>query len=164
MVVVDQTDFRNAMARFASGVTVVTTKNAEGAPVGFTASAFSSLSLDPPLVLVCLQKDAESYPAFIAADNMAISILAAGQDETAWRFAKRGTDKFSGIAINQGEVTGLPLIAGALVQLECRIAERLPGGDHTILIGEVLRAQTDMDGEPLLHFNRLMGRFNPVTT
>lgn len=163
MVVVDQTAFRNAMAHFASGVTVVTARSAEGAPVGFTASAFSSLSLDPPLVLVCLQKDADSYPTFAIAEHMAISILAAGQDDTAWRFAKRGIDKFAGIDVEQGSVTSLPLITGALVQLECRITERLPGGDHTILVGEVLHAATDDAGEPLLHFNREMGRFAPVT-
>ena len=164
MSVVEQVDFRNAMARFASGVTVVTTTSEQGEPVGFTASAFSSLSLDPPLVLVCLEKKADSHAAFERAEQFAISILAEGQDDAAWRFASRGTDKFSGFESVPGPKTGLPLVPGALVHLECRMHERLPGGDHTILIGQVLTAQTDDGAAPLLHYNRLMGRFQPNAT
>jgi flavin reductase ActVB len=160
MTTVDTTAFRNAMARFASGVTVVTTTDAEGKPWAFTASAFLSLSLDPPLVLVCLEKRAESHPAFEQATHFAISILAEGQTDTAWRFATRGADKFAGVEVERGPETGLPLIPGAMVHLECRMYERLPGGDHTILLGEVLRADSN-DRPPLLHFNRLFGSFQP---
>jgi flavin reductase ActVB len=161
MVAVEPAAFRNAMSEFASGVTVVTTNSPEGAPVAFTASAFSSLSLDPPLVLVCLEKKADSHPAFEQAEQMAISILAAGQDDVAMRFATRGTDKFAGFESEPGEVTGLPLVPGALVHLECRIADRLPGGDHTILVGEVLTANTHRR-EPMIHHNRRFGRFQPT--
>lgn len=160
MVTLDQTAFRNALARFASGVTVVTTAEPGGPPVGFTASAFSSLSLDPPLVLVCLEKKAESHSAFSTADHFAISVLAEDQGDTAWRFAKRGTDKFAGFESEPGEATGLPLVPGAHVQLECRMYDRLPGGDHTILIGEVLSARSDDESAPLVHYNRLFGRFH----
>jgi flavin reductase ActVB len=160
MVVVDSTAFRNAMARFASGVTIVTTVDENGTSWGFTASAFSSLSLEPPLVLVCLEKKAESHPAFAATQRFGISILATGQDDIAWRFAKRGTDKFGGFETTPGEATGAPLIPGALVQLECQMHERLEGGDHTILVGAVLTA-SNTESEPLLHYNRIFGRFQP---
>ncbi len=155
--VLDPVDFRNAMARFASGVTIVTTRAGDNL-VGFTASAFSSLSLDPPLVLVCLEKKADSWEAFMAAERFAVSILAAGQWDLAIRFATKGIDKFDGAPMTTGELTGLPLIAGAIVHLECRIYDRPDAGDHTILVGEVLRA-VNTDGEPLLHFNRSSGRF-----
>ena len=161
MVAVESTAFREAMSRFASGVTVVTTNSSEETPVAFTASAFSSLSLDPPLVLVCLEKKADSHPAFELAETMAISILAAGQDDVAMRFASRGTAKFAGFQTESGEATGLPLVPGALVHLECRVHNRLPGGDHTIIVGEVLTAQTH-EREPLLHHNRRFGTFKPT--
>ena len=153
-------DFRNALARFASGVTIVTTVDGGGRRAGFTASAFSSLSLDPPLILVCLEKRAESYPTFDAAEHFAVSILATGQTDVALRFATRGIDKFAGAPVVPGELTGMPLIEGAIAHLECRVHDRPDGGDHTIIIGEVLRAAST-DGEPLLHFNRKFGRFEP---
>lgn len=157
---VDGMAFRNAMSRFASGVTIVTAHNDSGEPWGFTASAFSSLSLEPPLVLVCLDKRADSHPVFERAGNFAVSILAHGQDDLAMKFATRGADKFGGLEVLKGMTTGLPLIPGAHVHLECRIHDRLPGGDHTILVGEVLSADSD-DQPPLLHYNRSFGRFHP---
>lgn len=160
MTTVESTAFRNAMAQFASGVTVVTTRDVDGVPWGFTASAFSSLSLDPPLVLVCLEKKADSHPAFERADQFAVSILAEHQGDTALRFATRGADKFGGLDMVEGEATGLPLVPDAMVHLECRIHDRLPGGDHTILIGEVLTARIE-DKPPLLHYNRRFGAFQP---
>ncbi|MGH2587312.1 MAG: flavin reductase family protein [Dehalococcoidia bacterium] len=160
MTTVDLTAFRNAMASFASGVTVVTTVDEDGTLWGFTASAFSSLSLDPPLILVCLEKRADSHPAFERADHFAVSILAEHQQDTAMRFATRGIDKFGGIETLQGDATGHPLVPEAMAHIECRIVERLPGGDHTILIGEVLTARTD-DRPPLLHYNRRFGAFHP---
>src|SRR5581483_3851637 len=118
-------------------VTIVTTIDGSGRPNGFTASAFSSLSLDPPLVLVCLEKRANSYDAFMQADKMAISVLAEDQLDLGLRFARKDIDKFEGLNAKAGEATGLPLIDGATVHLECRMYERLAGGDHTILVGEV---------------------------
>lgn len=155
---VDPMDFRNAMSQFASGVTIVTTRDADGKPWGFTASAFSSLSLDPPLCLVCLERKAESFAAFETADSMSISILATGQDEIAMRFATRGADKFSPTPTTDGETNGDPLIDGALAQVECAIQDRLDGGDHIILVGKVLKAKT-VDTQPLLHYNRSFGVF-----
>ena len=157
-MVVEQIAFRNAMACFASGVTVVTTRDAGGTLWGFTASAFSSLSLEPPLVLVCLDKRAESHATFERAEHFAISVLAESQQEIAMRFATRGRDKFGGFDVVEGPETGLPLVPGAMVHLECRMFDRLPGGDHTILLGEVLSA-SNWDVPPLLHYNRQFGRF-----
>lgn len=159
MTTIDTTAFRDAMARFASGVTVVTTVDETGTPWGFTASAFSSLSLDPPLVLVCLDKLAESHAAFERAEHFAVSILADHQSEAALRFATRGADKFGGFETEEGGITGLPLVPGAMAHLECRMHDRLPGGDHTILVGEVLRAHSE-DLPPLLHHNRTFGSFH----
>lgn len=159
--VVESVDFRNAMARFASGVTVVTTVDVAGQRHGFTASAFSSLSLDPPLVLVCLEKKANSYAAFMAADKLGVSVLASGQDAVLWRFASKDVDKFVDMPISAGPATGAPLIDGALVQLECRVYDRLEGGDHTIILGEVL-AVVNNEADPLVHYNRKLGGFAAV--
>ncbi len=158
----DDRAFRNAMAQFASGVTVVTTRDGNGRFQGFTASAFCSLSLDPPLVLVCLEKRAHCYEAFVHTSHIAISVLASGQLDLAWHFATKQEDKFERIAIEPGPVTGLPLIPGATVHLECEMHDRLDGGDHTILIARVLRAEST-DQPPLVHFNRRFGDFAPAS-
>ena len=150
--------FRNAMARFASGVTIVATKSGDGTPVGFTASAFCSLSLNPPLLLVCLQKDADCYAAFMEAEHFAVSILAHGQSAIARRFATKAIDKWQEMPVVRGERTRLPLIEGASAHAECLMLDRVDGGDHTILIGEVISASSTND-EPLVHFNRQFGRF-----
>jgi flavin reductase ActVB len=147
------------MSQFASGVTIVTTRDGGTGPVGFTASAFSSLSLDPPLVLVCLDKRAECYDAFSGAKTMGISILAAGQDAIAMRFASRGADKFGPGGLDDGKVTGAPLVTGATAQLECEIIDRPAGGDHTILIGRVMLAKV-IDTPPMIHYNRKFGQFS----
>lgn len=157
----DQTDFKSALARFASGVTVVITRNGSGAFVGFTASAFSSVSLEPPLVLVCLQKDADSYAAFMNTDAFTVSILAAGQAGLAKRFATKSIDKLDGVSTVPAPDSGIPCIEGASAWLDCRMHSRADGGDHTILIGEVLAAGA-ADAQPLLHFDRTFGRFDPV--
>lgn len=157
----NDTDFRNALARFASGVTVVLTRNSGGAFVGFTASAFSFLSLDPPLVLVCLQKDADCYPAFMEAQRFTVSILSAGQSDLAVRFATKSIDKLRGVATVPLPGSGLPSVDGASAWLDCRMHSRPDGGDHTILIGEVLAASAT-DAPPLLRFDRGFGRFDPA--
>ncbi|HUF52943.1 MAG TPA: flavin reductase family protein [Dehalococcoidia bacterium] len=157
----DPAEFRDAMARFASGVTVVTTRDTAGAFVGFTASAFTSLSLNPPLMLVCLQKDADCYQAFTDSDEFAVSILATGQSSLATRFATKGIDKWDGTPSITGPNTGIPMIEACSAQIECRVHSRPDGGDHTILIGEVIWADSHPQCAPLLHFNRTFGRFTP---
>jgi flavin reductase ActVB len=157
---VDPTAFRGALSRWASGVTIVTCEGPEGEPVGFTASSFSSLSLDPPLVLVCIDKRADSYEIFMSAPRWAISVLGVEQADVALKLATKGPNKFEGVSVVAGPETGLALFEGAIAHLECRAHERLAGGDHTILVGEVLGVEV-REGEPLLHFHRKFGRFEP---
>ena len=149
---VDRGAFRDALARWASGVAVVTTVDGGGRPWGFTASAFSALSLEPPLVLVCLDRGADCYPAFLDADGFAVNVLGTGHEGLARRFATRGEDKFRGAAFDLGPL-GVPVLVDALAVIVCRTVDRLPGGDHTIFLGAV-RAGWVGAGEPLVYFER----------
>lgn len=153
-------DIRPLCAAFASGVTVVTTA-AGGVPLGFTATSFSSVSLDPPLVLVCLDLRADCHAAFAGADRMGISVLSSGQLDVAMRFAKKGEDKFRGIPVSPGSIVDVPLIEGALVHLECRMHTRTPAGDHTLLLGEVVAGRR-FDGAPLVYHDRSFVRTMPL--
>ena len=145
-------EFRDAMSRFASGVTVVTTVDAEGVPRGYTASAFTSLSLDPPMVLTTLAGTAESHPAFVTADTFAVSVLRPHHHEIAMRFASKGTDKFAGDDFTPGRL-GLPVLPDALAVVECRIEALFPGGDHTIITGRVEHVWSH-EGPALVYFMR----------
>jgi flavin reductase (DIM6/NTAB) family NADH-FMN oxidoreductase RutF len=146
---IDEAGFRLAMSHFASGVTVVTTEH-EGTPYGMTVASFASLSLRPPLVLICIEKSVKSHDAIAAAGQFGVSILAQSQTEISNRFASKIDEKFTGVAVRRGEL-GMPLIEGAICTLECRIHSELPGGDHTIFVGEVIHADT-ADAAPLLYF------------
>ncbi len=147
---IDDETFRIALGRFATGVTVVTLRDAGGEDRGMTATAFASLSLDPPLVLVCIGHAASIAPALSRARHFAVHVLAADQVALARRFAEKDGDRFDGLAVRRG-LEGLPLLDGALTTLQCRIHARHPGGDHEIVVGEVLEA-TGRDGAALLHF------------
>ncbi|MFP5245452.1 MAG: flavin reductase family protein [Thermoanaerobaculia bacterium] len=146
---IDDARFKLAMSHFASGVTVVTTEN-EGTPYGMTVASFASLSLHPPLVLICVEKNVKTHDAISGARAFGVSILGQNQADVSGRFASKSDDKFSGVATRRGEL-GVPLIDGAICTLECRVQEALPGGDHTIFVGEVVDAQT-ADGAPLVYF------------
>ena len=146
----DKSLFRAALGRLATGITVITTRDHHGVDHGMTVSAFSSLSLDPPLVLACIDEAATVAEPLAVADHFGVSVLASDQEGVSRRFATQDTDRFDGIAITRG-AGGVALIDGALTQLECRIVARYPGGDHTIVVGEVLQAQT-RDADPLLYF------------
>ena len=145
----DEAAFKLAMSHFASGVTVVTTEH-EGKAFGMTVASFASLSLHPPLVLICIEKSVKTHDAIAAAGKFGVSILRSDQQEISSRFASRAEDKFSGVDVRRGEL-GLPLITGALTTLECSVENRLPGGDHSIFIGKVVDAQTT-EGVPLIYF------------
>ena len=147
---ISEDEFRSALSRFPSGVTVVTTKDAENRFHGITVSAFSSVSLDPPLVLICIERAAYSHPAFIESGVFAVNVLSSEQSELSERFASPLENKFDGIDFTVGEL-GLPLIAGCLANLECKVRNTGDGGDHTIFIGEVEFAEI-RDGDPLLYF------------
>ncbi|MFG2311829.1 flavin reductase family protein [Streptomyces sp. NPDC048566] len=147
-------DFRAAMARFASGVVVVTTRDADGEPRGFTASSFCSVSLRPQLVLVCLANSADSYAAFASCGPFAVSVLGSEHDALATRFATRGANKFAsgGLSLTPG---GLPAVAGALAELDCEVHARHQAGDHMILVGRVSGARLGLDtAAPMVHYER----------
>lgn len=147
---IDEALFKLAMSHFASGVTVVTTEH-DGTPYGMTVASFASLSLHPPLVLICIEKSVKTHDMLAAAGKFGVSILAQEQAEVSGRFAsKKIEDKFAGVAWSRGEL-GMPLIDNAICGLECRIEHELPGGDHTIFVGEVVTARTT-EGPPLVYF------------
>ena len=146
---IDQNEFRRVLGHFASGVTVVTTCHAD-VYYGITVSAFASLSLVPPLVLICIDRRAPSHTALQGAGSFAVNILAEDGERLSRQFASRELDRFKGVAFHTG-LTGAPLLDEALATVECRIVQEAPGGDHTIFIGEVLAAAT-RPGKPLLYF------------
>ena len=133
----DPREFRGALGAFPTGVTVITTRDGDGARVGITANSFNSVSLDPPMVLFGLARSARSLSAFNQAEHWAVHILSAGQEALSNRFAKSGEDKFAGVEIEEG-IAGLPLLAGCAARMQCRTAFRYEGGDHLIFVGEVL--------------------------
>jgi 4-nitrophenol 2-monooxygenase / 4-nitrocatechol 4-monooxygenase, reductase component len=154
---VDKNLFRDVMGRFASGVTVITTR-AGGADHGTTASAVSSLSMEPPMVLVCLNQTSVTQAAVREAACFAVNILGADQGDIAFQFAtKSGSDKFEGVDVARGR-RDVPLIARALAHLECRVAELVVGGTHTVFLAEVEQADAG-EGAPLTYFRGKFGRF-----
>jgi flavin reductase (DIM6/NTAB) family NADH-FMN oxidoreductase RutF len=161
--VIGPDEFRHALGHFATGVTVVTAMDESGQPTGLTASAVSSVSLDPPLVLVCVSHNAHCYPAFQAGGKFAVNVLASDQEAVARRFASSsltGAQKFEGVAYRKGTL-GVPLVTDALAEFECTIVHAYPGGDHMIFVGQIeaVDARGDRGREPLLyyrgHFDRL---------
>lgn len=152
---VDPSLFKQALGQFASGITVVTTRDAGGSLRGLTVSAFCSLSLDPPLVLVCIDDRAESNGAFEESGVFGVSVLADGQEEIARRFAQQA-DKFGMADLETGRL-GVALVKGALAQIECRLHAAHDGGDHTIYVGEVVRLAV-RPGRPLLYHGGAYGR------
>ena len=142
---------RKIMGRFATGVTVVTTAGSRGMG-GLTANAVASLSLDPPLVLVAVDKRAGSYPEIKENGCYAANILSADQEEISKRFATPGPKDFSGLKWKVA-VTGAPIIEDSLGFVDCRLADILPGGDHDIFIGEIVAGDVRDDGQPLLYFS-----------
>jgi flavin reductase (DIM6/NTAB) family NADH-FMN oxidoreductase RutF len=144
----DPRELRRALGQFATGVTVMTARAEDGSRVGVTANSFSSLSLDPPLVLWCLDRTAPSKPVFEAASHFAVNVLSAGQHFLSRQFATPAEDKFVGVACEEG-LRGLPLLAGALARFVCRSVRQVEAGDHVIVIGEVERFET-FEGEPLV--------------
>jgi flavin reductase (DIM6/NTAB) family NADH-FMN oxidoreductase RutF len=145
---IDPRELRNALGMFATGVTVVTTLNGEGSPIGLTCNSFSSVSLTPPLVLWSLSLYSPSLPAFLKAPYFAINILAAEQEALSRRFSTPVKDRFAELEWAPGE-GGIPLIKGSAAQLQCRNETRHYSGDHVVLIGQVVKF-TYRDAEPLV--------------
>ncbi len=144
----DGRDLRRALGTFATGVTIITTRDDAGRLYGLTANSFNSVSLDPPLVLWSLSRRAGSYPAFQSATHFGVNVLAGEHRELCARFAQPHPDKFAGIDYRLGYY-GVPLITGAAAHFECRIEHRYDGGDHVIFVGRVERYDYELK-PPLL--------------
>ena len=141
--------FRAALGMFATGVTIVTARDADGAPIGLTANSFNSVSLDPPLVLWSLARQAGSLPHFSRGSHYAINILAAEQRDLAERFSRRGPDRFAGVAFREGSM-GAPILEGAAAVFECFNRSRYAEGDHVIFVGEVEHCLRRVGAQPLI--------------
>ena len=146
---------RAALSEFATGVTIVTTAQADGTPVGLTVNSFNAVSLTPPLVLWSLDKGSRTIDAFTKNDCFAVHILAADQEALAMRFASRDQDRFAGLDTTAG-MGGVPLIPGALACLQCRVHQQVEAGDHIIFIGWVgtVTAATHATVPPALGYHR----------
>ncbi|QBJ97749.1 flavin reductase [Rhodococcus sp. ABRD24] len=147
---IDIERFREAMTRFPSGVTIVTTTDSTGKPRGFTATSFCSLSAEPALVLVCVANTAECHEVFLSADRWNVHFVAPGQTDLAIRFATRGADKFGG-GVAKTDALGQPHILDSSVTLRCAAFSKHPGGDHTILIGRVDDVEFGNDEPTVYH-------------
>lgn len=146
----DPRTFRDIAGRFATGVTVITTIDSSGNPVGMTVNSFTSLSLDPLLVLFNIDKKATLYDEFMKTESFGVNILCREQEELSNHFSKRGIDRFDGVTYTQ-DVTGAPILNGVLAYIDCTVTKRFEGGDHTIVLGEVQGGQW-YDKEPLLFY------------
>ncbi|MEG3617397.1 flavin reductase family protein [Magnetovibrio sp. PR-2] len=148
---IDAREFRDAMGSFATGICVVTANNAGGEAIGMTVNSFSSLSLEPPLVLVCLGVDSARSQALINAGRFNISILSDQQMDASNHFAQPGQGLAGEGMVEMGG-NGAPVIPGAAAQIECDVEAKHPGGDHTILVGRVTQLSTNVDTQPLLYY------------
>ena len=150
-------DFRRACGRFATGVVIASVMDPEGTPRGLTVNSFTSVSLDPPLVLVSVAHRASVMETFREASFFAVNVLGAGQRALSDRFARTGEDRFDGLDWTAGE-TGTPLLDGTLAEIECAVRYRFTAGDHDLIVGEVVRTEV-REGAPLVYFS---GRYRKL--
>jgi flavin reductase (DIM6/NTAB) family NADH-FMN oxidoreductase RutF len=145
--------FRKACGYWATGVSIVTTRDTDGKAYGLTMNGLTSLSLDPPLFIICVDNKSDTLEPMKRSGAFCINVLSAGQQELSNRFAKKGPDKFEGVEHQSGP-TGSPRLAGYLLGIECKVKEVHPGGDHHIFVGEVvsLDLPTSEDLQPLLYY------------
>lgn len=158
---IDPSEFRRVMGHFATGITIVTSRGPAGQPCGLTVNAFSSVSLEPMLVLVCVEQAADSHDCIRDTGVFAVNVLGESRGErlsrrfAAWRLE----EKFDGVAYRE-ERTGAPILEDALAWLDCRIKQAIPAGDHTMFLGEVIAADA-REGTPLLFYRGGYGRLVP---
>ena len=160
---VDPREFRSALGSFATGVTIVTTMSEDGEPVGLTANSFSSVSLDPPLVLFCLDRRSYSYAHFQTSTHFVVNILSAEQVDISNHFAKPSVDKWDDVSFDLCGV-GCPAFSDALAVFECQTREIHEAGDHIIIIGEVESFSRRETGDPLLYFRGRYGKIGAEAT
>ncbi len=159
----EASDLRGVMRRFATGITVVTARPAAGPPLGVTVNSLTSVSLEPPLVLICIANYLRMHAAIHNAGHYAVNLLDAGQEPLSRRFAGQpaGRDPFAGLKVAPGPATGAPLLPAGLGHLECRLVASYPGGDHTIFLGEVLAAATSAEQPALVDY---LSRYHELRT
>lgn len=143
-------EFRHACGRFATGVTIASVLDSQRMPHGLTVSSFTSVSLEPPLLLICLGHAVTCIDLFRASEYFGINILAEDQQSLSERFARKGEDRFNGLAWHPG-ATGVPLLDGALATIECGVHQRFTSGDHDILVAEMVGMEV-FEGEPLIYY------------
>jgi flavin reductase (DIM6/NTAB) family NADH-FMN oxidoreductase RutF len=147
---IDPFEFRQLLGHFATGVTILTTKTPEGRPLGMTANSLSSVSLNPPLISVCVDREAEMHPVILQAPEFVVNVLASPQEALARRFSDKHEDRFDGIGYHLSP-EGLILLDGVLAHLVCERQTTYPAGDHTLVLGHVIGGTTG-DGRPLLYY------------
>ncbi|MDZ7291635.1 MAG: flavin reductase family protein [candidate division KSB1 bacterium] len=160
---IDSNLFRQVMSRFATGITIVTTRAGETIH-GLTVNSFCSVSLDPPLVLICVDKRAHSHDLIVQGGNFAVNFLTATQEEIARRFATNNlpaSKRFAGVQFRT-EVTGAPIFDESLGWLDCQLFATYPGGDHSIFVGEVVALGQTQEQTPLLYFRSTYQKLDPV--
>ncbi|WP_127088628.1 flavin reductase family protein [Aquabacter cavernae] len=148
-----QAHLKEAMSRYPSGVVIVTMRDRDRTPRGFTASSFTSVSMNPPMVLICLAEGAECHPHFVSAETFAVSVLRPEHKDLALTFAKRGEDKFATEALRPN-AHGLDVVEDAVATLVCRTREAIPCGDHTVILGEVQETALGDPGPALAYHQR----------
>ena len=153
-----KSEMRQALGTFATGVTVVTARAETGEPVAMTVSSFAGVSLDPPLVLWCAQRDIGPFAAFAAAKHFAVHVLHAGQGDLAMHFARDIDDKFTGVKVEKG-MADLPLLEDHAACFQCHVERRFEGGDHLILLGRVMEIDCREAADPLLFHGGRLGTF-----
>lgn len=156
---IDPRELRFALGNFATGVTVVTSRTADGSLLGMTVNSFNSVSLDPPLVLFSMDRAALSLPDFEAAGCFAVNVLSSDQEELSNRFARVAGDKWTGVDHEIWE-TGSPVLQGTLISFDCTTWQTYDGGDHVIFVGKVVKVTSQTDLDPLLFFR---GRYDRLT-
>lgn len=154
----DSLVFRQTIGHFATGVAVITTRTAERA-FGMTASAVSSLSLEPPMLVTCVNRKAPTHEAITCSDQFVVNVLARSQEPLARHFATPADDKFAGVQLTEGR-HGMPVLAGCVANFECVVESVATGGTHTIFIARVLSALADESCEPLLYYCGRFGRLH----
>jgi flavin reductase (DIM6/NTAB) family NADH-FMN oxidoreductase RutF len=159
VVTPDDRRFRDVFGHFATGVTIITAMD-DDEPVGMAANSFTSLSLDPPLVLFCVAHSSSTWPRIESAGMFAVNILGEGHEELCRLFAQKGADRFSATPWRQG-VSGAPVLEEAIAYIDCRFEAEHPGGDHKIIVGRVLDVDVREDARPLLFYR---GGYGRITT
>lgn len=159
----DARAFRDTLGRFPTGVTVITTRGLDGRLYGVTIGSFTSLSLDPPLVLFSLDRSALCYPSFTTCTHFTVNVLAEDQTELSSVFASQDERPWDDLDFAPSPVTGAPRLAGCLAYIDCTHEARHPGGDHDIFVGGAVDvAISDADGRPLIHFGGAYRRLLPT--